>query len=241
MSLGDDDWLPITDLDLLEDLAPVAPIPSVEPVVCEPTPRSDDAKSWPKRPRPTYSAEDWRIFHLWVHDLDHSIDEAAACAGIDVYDALVALEKRDPWFYQYKVLDGPRPNRSTVESRRRRGIHMNMGGAGKNYTREEPQRTPTEPTDGKLLAEEAQRRFLALLGGRNENERVDGRPEPVRQFRRGVFVPGVSDQPKRKRTVKFKRRKCGHCRKQGHNQQTCPDLAARRIEPAGSNDASPEG
>lgn len=235
MTLAESEWAPITDDDLLAANPPKR--------------KRVPIKDWPKRPQPSYTEDDWRIFHYWVSQKGISIDFAAQCAGIRVYDALVSLEKRDPWFYEFAVLIGHGKGRDATRHRRGRGLSMGIGGQVKDYERESEQNytahdqhrsdSPPAGVEGKPSLEEARRRFEALLGDRHIDERVDGQPETVRLFQRGVFdsnksetggkpgggTTGVSGEiiprERPRRSLTLNSRRCTRCRQFGHNRATC--------------------
>jgi len=258
VTLIPNEWIPITDADLfVEDEAPApAPVssPTPLPVVSPPTPPLvplPTPKRFPRRGEEIYTVEDWRIFDKWVHTKGFSIDQAAACAGIKVYDALTMLEQRDPYYYQIAVMIHPQCYASPMP-RGHRGMHMGMGGEAKNYAREE-NKTParasrsTKPggkmvsllqPDRRLSEDEARERFLAVLGIRNPRERVDGLQDtgfqwtaaPAQSKKRKLKL--ISKKKKKKKTKKIT--KCGACRQPGHNRSACPELAQEDSRPTGS-------
>ena len=118
-----DEWAPITDADLYGPEEVVDRAPACPPL-----------STWTPSPKPCYTAADWEIFDFWVRQKGHSIDTAAQCAGIEVYDALVALQQRDPYFYEFMVMVGP-TGKGEHSTRRRRGFHSGVGGQAKDYER----------------------------------------------------------------------------------------------------------
>lgn len=213
MDYSNDEWAPITDADLLGDegvaevvRAPVAPPPRDEPeeIVCllppaSPAPTRRRLRGWVRTPKPVYTAEDWRIFNYWVRQPGYSIDMAAHCAGIAVYDALHSLMIRSPLFYEFKIVVSP-SGRSDVGTRRRKGVRHTTGGMGKNYVRREVkyQRKKTETESrapGRLTEDEARERFLALLGDRHPSDRVDGVADYDHPNKhKSTIHPGSGDQ-----------------------------------------------
>lgn len=237
-------WAPITDEDLLEPEEVVAPVPvppeevPVEevPVEAPPPLPSMPGSRYPRKPKPIYTAADWLVFHYWVMQRGHSIDSAAQAAGIVVYDALVALEERAPWIYEYMILIGPQ-NGSSYTNRRQRGEHLRVGGQTKGYQRTERVRyqrkgkeEKARQPDYKPTEEEARRRFLELLGDNDVNDKVDG-SKRVRfksnQARDPATGKGATDD-----------HKCSHCNQRGHNKRLCPDLREGLNVPAGSQNST---
>lgn len=248
MFLPQNEWAPITDADLFEEeevaeeecqivqTQPVEPPPVAEtPVdVCPGFPGivgflpPVTKRNWPDKPQPIYTVADWRIFFYWIGRENHSIDTAAYAAGINVYDALVTLEKRSPWFYALKVMVHPQ-NVSHTSTRRQKGFHTGMGGSAKNYARFETraQRTYNKKAHkrnsvrgNRLSEDEARLRFLTMLGDNHPDSRPDSKPELIGPHRRGVFHAN-NVNPK---LVKFWAKRCEWCHKFGHKIKSCPAL-----------------
>ncbi len=248
MLFPQNEWAPITDADLFgeeevaeeEEERQIAQTPPVEPPPVVETPVDacpgfpgivgflPPVPKWPDKPRPIYTVADWQIFFYWIGRQNHSVDTAAYAAGINVYDALVTLEKRSPWIYALKVMVHPQ-NISHISTRRQKGFHTGAGGLGKNYTRFETraQRTRNKHANKKqnagsnrLSEDEARLRFLAMLGDNHPDSRPDSKPELAGLYQRGVFhAKNVNPV-----LVKFWAKRCEWCHKFGHKMKSCPAL-----------------
>jgi hypothetical protein len=222
-----DEWAPITDADLFEEeevakevveeeeeLILLPPAASLTP----PPYTVPKAKNWPRKRRPVYTADDWLIFNYWVRKKGYSIDMAAHCAGITVYDALVALQARDPWFYEFAVMISPQ-GKSSLSPRRRRGFAGRLGADRKSDQGYKPRQKPkSAPIDKRQSEIEARNRFLALLGDKHPEDRIDGKWETNRLLT--AVHPGTGKKRKQKR-VNFKSWRCKHCLQLGHHHKKC--------------------
>jgi hypothetical protein len=217
-----DQWAPITDADLVEGnidaVLEGSPLPEAASLVLVTAlpPRPPPSRVYPKRPAPVYTENDWRIFDKWVHRKGFSIDQAAACAGIRVYDALLALEKRDPYYYEFAIMISPQGGGPGPSPRRRKGPSMApaIGGLGKNYARvERPRRHQHNQkdlqADRRLTPEEACARFLGVLGDAHPEDRVDGERDHLRRLT--AVHPGTGHNRKQSR-IPLKKRVRFHSR-----------------------------
>lgn len=268
MFLDADEWAPITDEDLLgDDPPPVVesasaeplppqkpPEPDPEPLIllppasphwfaapAPPPPRPFATKKRGRRGHPVYTGADWQIFDKWVHTKGFSIDQAAACAGIDTYTAIIALQKRDPYFYELKVMVGPQGG-SGLSTRRRKGVRAGLSAWTKGpmhsrgRQRVNPVRGGVSLNANRPSEEAAKLRFLAMLDGRNQNERCDGVTKAEEKEQK-LIVHEVSKAVDKSRAVHFRAHNCGNCKRFGHNRRACPELK-NDSTPAGSENSS---
>lgn len=171
----DDEWAPITEADLFAEPAspavrPAGSLPIKEHETRRPKWTNDDGF------RP-YPQDQWAYFNrLLREDFTTSIDFAATAAGLSIYDALVALQQRDPYFYEIAVLRGPQGGYVPPDLRKQ--PHYVVKATYGSDLHERAYRAEAERTraddEGKPSVEECRARFLTELGGRSQHERVDG-------------------------------------------------------------------
>lgn len=143
-----------------------------------------------------YADEDWvYLYKQLTSDWSLTVDWAAEAAGIRIYDALEWLMDLDSDFYEDVVLRGIKPWTSDIhtvrrnrqvsgvsgytgrESQLRSGVERDGGYKLTPEDRKELGIPEEKPLDaGKLTEEEARQRFLDMLGGRDPDKRVDGKP-----------------------------------------------------------------